>query len=354
MNIKTPGAPALRPPGAVKRKSLTTQDEWVRESLLEPGRTLPLVVEPAIDQVDLAAWARGHRDWIENRLRKHGAILFRGFPVASTGEFETVVAAASGDPIDYRDRTSPRSLVSGKVYTSTDHPADQRILLHNENSYSAVWPAKIFFYCVQPAETGGETPLADCRRVLARLDPALVERFRERGVTYQRNFGDGLGLPWQNAFGTEDPGAVEGFCRDFDIRLEWKDGGRLRTRQVRPALLRHPVTGEDVWFNQAALFHIATLEEPVRRELLSAFAEEDLPSHALYGDGSPIDAADVAAICEAYDAEAVGFPWRKHDVLMVDNAAVAHGRSAFTGARKIVVGMAEPRRWSEVVSEGVP
>jgi alpha-ketoglutarate-dependent taurine dioxygenase len=339
-NAKAPGIKNLR---SVRRKVVTgSRQDWVQEELLPAGRQLPLVLKPAMDEVDLIAWVRDFRQAIDSRLRSYGAILFRGFGLGSAGELEDLIAAVSGGLMGYEDRSSPRSLVSGNIYTSTDHPSDQSIALHNENSYSFTWPLKIFFFGLLPATSGGETPIADSRRVYQRLDPELRERFHRRRLMYVRNFGDGLGLPWQTAFQTEDPAAVEEFCRNADIETEWKSGGRLRTRQIRPAVARHPLGGEPVWFNQAHLFHVSGLAPEVRSELLAAFAEEDLPSNVYYGDGSPIEEPALDAIRAAYDAETIAFPWQQGDVLMLDNMLIAHGRAPFEGPRKIVVGMAEP------------
>jgi alpha-ketoglutarate-dependent taurine dioxygenase len=163
---------------------------------------------------------------------------------------------------------------------------------------------------------------------------------------YLRNFGDGLGLTWEQVFRTGDRAVVEAYCRSAGIEFFWKDDNRLRTRQVRPAIVKHPLSGEAVWFNQAALFHVTTLEPTVRERLLAEFDEEDLPLNSYYGDGSSIEPSVLDEVREAYRREAVTFPWRKGDVLMLDNVLVAHGRSAFAGHRQIVVGMAEPCAWA--------
>jgi alpha-ketoglutarate-dependent taurine dioxygenase len=106
--------------------------------------------------------------------------------------------------------------------------------------------------------------------------------------------------------------------------------------------LLHPRTGEAVWFNQAHLFHISSLPVDVKESLLSIFAPEDLPRNALYGDGSPIEPAALEEIRHAYAMEQVLFPWKNGDVLMLDNVLAAHGRTPFSGERKVLVGMSQP------------
>ena len=125
---------------------------------------------------------------------------------------------------------------------------------------------------------------------------------------YVRNFGDGFGLPWQTVFQTTNPAEVETFCRSHGIEFEWKKGNRLRTRQVRQAVAIHPKTGDIVWFNHAAFFHISTLEPNISEALLAEFLEEDLPHNTYYGDGSPIEPAVLDEIRTAYQQETVIFP----------------------------------------------
>ena len=104
---------------------------------------------------------------------------------------------------------------------------------------------------------------------------------------------------------------MEAFCREAGIELEWKEGGRLRTWQVCPGVAVHPRTGETVWFNQAHLFHISSLEDEVRRQLLSAFEPQDLPRNACFGDGSPINDEDLDNVRRAYEAESIFFGWNR-------------------------------------------
>ncbi|MGB8509562.1 MAG: TauD/TfdA family dioxygenase [Pyrinomonadaceae bacterium] len=335
----------LKRPGDFKRRAVSVLAEGATEGLVEARllqeeRSLPLLVQPQIAGVNLTAWASKNRTLIAARLAQHGAVLFRNF-AAAVSEFEQFIRAVSGETLEYADQSSPRTKVSGNVYTSTDYPASQAIHLHNENSYSYAFPQKLFFACVTAPAQGGETPIADSRKIYERIAPAIRARFMEKQVKYVRNFGDGFGLDWRVVFQTGDRATVEAYCRRNDINCEWKDGDRLRTTQVRPAIVRHPATGEMVWFNHAVFFHITTMDAAFQEALLSDFAEEDLPSNTFYGDGTQIEPEVLAALREAYRQETVAFRWREGDVLMIDNLLTAHGRAPYGGERKIVVGMSE-------------
>jgi alpha-ketoglutarate-dependent taurine dioxygenase len=337
-----PEVTSLKSLGAIKRRTVIVSSAALVRFAALPAGDLPLLVEPAVAGVDLATWAASNRELLEEKLHRHGGILFRGFNLQGPEDLEAVIRAVSAELLEYRERSSPRTAVKGNVYTSTDYPADQPIFLHNENSYQKEWPLKIFFLCRQPPPEGGETPLADCRKVLSRIAPEIRERFASRRWTYVRNFGDGFGLAWQTVFQTSDKQAVERHCLEKDIKVEWKDGDRLRTRAVRSALARHPKTGELLWFNHATFFHISTLEPGVRDALQAEFAADELPANTYYGDGQPIEPEVMEHLRAAYRSETVSFRWQQGDLLMLDNMLVAHARAPYRGPREILVGMAEP------------
>ena len=322
-----------------RRKAIALSAEaLVKERLLRADAGLPLVLEPAVDALSLTEWTSNNRDSIVQKLRTHGAILFRGFNPNSVEEFEQFLRLLVGDLLPYSYRSTPRSEVSGRIYTSTEYPAHQSIPLHNEMSYTREWPGMLGFFCVEPAPEGGETPIADSRRVFNLIAPAIRETFINKGVMYVRNYGEALDLSWENVFQTSDRAEVEAYCRKTDIQFEWKDQDILRTSQVCQAVANHPQTGEPVWFNQAHLFHVSSLDSTVRDSLLS-LADGEPPRNAYYGDGTSIEESALEQIREIYTKEAVVFGWQKHDILLLDNMLAAHGRRPFRGARKIVVGM---------------
>ena len=326
-----------------RRKPINlSQEKLIKTDFFKSEQRLPLLVEPLVDGIDLAVWATSNLEWIETQILNYGGVLFRNFNINKVNGFEHFIKIISEKLIEYSYRSTPRSQVSGKIYTSTEYPAEQSIPLHNEMAYSRNWPMKIWFCCVEAAEKGGATPIADSRKVFQRINPKIKEKFIEKKIMYVRNYGQGLDLQWENAFQTTDKSFVTSYCRDAGIEFEWRDGNDLRTCQVCQVVAAHPKTGEMVWFNQAHLFHISSLKAEVRESLLTMIQEEDLPRNALYGDGSKIENSVIEEIKEIYQQEAILFPWKEGDILMLDNMLTCHGRQPFAGKRKVVVGMAEP------------
>ncbi len=306
---------------------------------------LPLIVvnpEPG-DPEALRTWYETHRDWAEAQLLVHGAILFRGFGVASAAHLDRAVALLGGPSLDYVDGNSPRRKLANGIYTSTEYPPEFFISLHNELSYSPRWPARVFFCCVTPAAEGGETPLVDSRKLLRALPDRVRETFTGKGIRYIRNLhaGRGFGPSWQTTFETDDRQVVETFCRTTGTDFRWNDDGSLSVTQIRPATARHPRTGEEVWFNQADQFHPSTHPRPIYESILALYdGREDLmPQTATFGDGTPIDPLLLDEVRRTAGEQMRLFPWQEGDLLMVDNMLVAHGRRPYRGERKVLVGM---------------
>ncbi len=297
-------------------------------------------VEAKTEGLSLEEWASANPERISASLMKHGAMLFRGFNV-TLEKFQAFVRGAFGEPLDYHERSSPRTAVGAGVYSSTDYPASQRIFFHNENSYQQTWPGKLIFLCQVAAPEGGATPLSNIRAVTRKIEGPIARKFREKGVLYVRNYGPEIGLAWQEVFQTTNPQAVDAYCGNAGIDHEWVDSEHLRTRQTRAAFIHHPKTGEELWFNHAAFFHISTLEASVRQTLLAELEENELPANTYYGDGTQLEEEVVEEIRAAYEDAAAKFEWQPKDVLVVENMLAAHSREPFRGERKIVLSMAD-------------
>jgi len=273
-------------------------------------------------------------------LLKFGGILLRNFNVSSMSEFNRTALSICPNLLDYTYRSTPRKKLGGKIYTATEYPADRIIPLHNECSYTTSWPSKIFFFCAIPPQQGGQTPLADSRKVLEALSPDIVQTFEKKQVLYKRTYTQGVDLPWEEVFQTDKKDCVGAFCEKNNIQYEWSNTPlKLTTKQVAQAVAVHPKTQEKIWFNQAHLFHQSSLEKQSRELLLQYVGEDNFPRNSFYGDGSPISNEIIKYIHEAYKKESIIFDWKIGDILILDNHLMAHGRYPYEGERKIAVAM---------------
>jgi len=305
---------------------------------------LPLLVElEALTPGEFIAYYKTNQQEIQRKLSKAGAIKFSGVQIASLEDFQHIVDSVSSKFMSYVDGNSPRTKLSSNVYTSTEYDQTQRITMHNELSYSAKWPKKLFFSCIQPAETGGETLLADSREILNVMDPTILNEVEQRGVMYIRNLhgGRGMGPSWQDTFETDDPKQLEEYCRSYNIDFEWTDNGSLKLKQFSKGILEHS-TGEKVWFNQIDQFHPCHLGEEMFETMQLLYdSPENFPMYVTFGDGKPISEAMVHDILGCIDEVTLAPAWQKNEFVIVDNELVAHGRNSYTGSRRVLVAMSD-------------
>ncbi|RMH92928.1 TauD/TfdA family dioxygenase [Lysobacter pythonis] len=312
-------------------------------SCVDAARRFPLLVEPVETGSSIENAIADIGRLTDRLLYRHAGMLFRGFSVADLNVFDGFVRSFGHPPISYEFGSSQRSMLTKGVYTSTEFPKNRSIPLHNEQAYTTAWPMKIWLHCVIASPVGGETPVADSRRIYERIDPAIRERFERMHLLYVRNYGTGMDLSWQQTFGTESRGDVENFCHENGINVQWINDKQLRTEQLVQGTAWHPVTKVPVWFNQAHLFHASSQGAEVMAMLLDILGDaRNLPRHVFYGDGTPLEDSVLEHIRGVMAEESVKFPWRPGDIVMLDNMLAAHAREPFEGERKVVVSLAEP------------
>ncbi|NOU51315.1 TauD/TfdA family dioxygenase [Pseudoalteromonas sp. JBTF-M23] len=319
-----------------------TNLESVSVESLESIGGMKLLLNVDMGGKKLSQWCQDNAEQVQRLVSENGALLLRGLKVNSSKQFGELLETLFGGPLlEYVYRSTPRTSLKGNVYTATEYSSAEVIPQHNENAYSQSWPNRIGFLCMLPSQTGGATPISDSRYIYQNLPIEIRQKMEEKGIMYVRNYSN-VDLPWTEVFQTEDRAEVERYCAQNQLQCEWLDGDRLRTKQVNPAVAFHPQTGEKLWFNQAHLFHVSSLDDEVRKTMVETFGEEYLPRNCFYGDGSPIDERDLELIRELYRESTVRFDWQKHDVMLLDNMLFTHGRESFTGPRKILTGMAHP------------
>jgi alpha-ketoglutarate-dependent taurine dioxygenase len=289
---------------------------------------------------DAERWAAEHRDALRTLVAEHGLLLVRGLRLRDVAEIDAVFRRL-GSLMPEMEAFAPRQRYAHGVYSSSKWPPNQPMCMHHELSYALEPPSLMLFACLTAAASGGATPVADSPTVLDALPAALVERFEQAGWLLMRNYNEDIGASLTDAFGTDDRGAVESYCRAHAIDFEWRPDGALRTRQRRRAVVPHPINGRRCWFNQIAFLNEWTLDPELREYLVDVYGEDGLPFNTRFGNGDPIGADIVQTINETYEAHTVRERWEAGDLLLVDNIRTAHARERFEGPREVLVGMAD-------------
>jgi hypothetical protein len=108
------------------------------------------------------------------------------------------------------------------------------------DSYQPTWPMTFFLHCLEPPRAPGATPPADTREVVDGIDAPVREEFAGRGWMVVRNYGDEVGLPWQEAFNLT---GRDGVTRHRDV-LD-RSRARYRAAATRFDYRRDDVLGVD-------------------------------------------------------------------------------------------------------------
>jgi hypothetical protein len=318
---------------------------------LKISGSFPQIIEPELSGAPalICSWIDSNRDTLFYILNTSGAILLRGFSISDNITFRKVCTSITPDLRNYIGGDSPRVAIDDQIYTSTEYNNDLEVLLHNELSYGGWFPNFVMFGCMQPANIGGATHIADGRKILKDLPKDLVERFSRNDITYlqylpDKNHTSEYGKTWQETFETDNAQQVSGHLIKSQIKYEWTPFG-LRTRATRPAIQIHPHTLEVCWHNQADQWHreLSSIKDSVFRDSSDACDKtagtKTFGSHACFGNGEEISADDLLKIRQVSQKHEVLFNWQKGDLLILDNILTMHGRKPYSGERRIIVAM---------------
>ncbi len=297
---------------------------------------MPFVIDGTSSDTTYRDYVDAERNAIEDALRTYGAVLFRGFAIPGLETFEDFARLFCKTLYnEYGDLPTE----SGNVYQVTPHPHTESILFHNESSHLKSWPTKQLFYCYTPAKSGGQTPIADCRRIYRDLTESDKQYF-VNGLTYVRNFKHGIDVPWQEFFKTNDRKKVAAYCIEHEMEFDWKSDEELTISHKSLGITRHPVTGEMIFFNQFQLYH-PTFLNPDIRQFFDSLSPCEYVRNVFTFDGGPIPEDVALRVGALYEKHSVDFFWQLQDVLLVDNMLLAHARKPYMPPRKMYVIMGD-------------
>lgn len=319
---------------------------------------IPLVIEPVnknMSQQEFLTLLSENNDYFKKNLLKYGGLLFRNFPIHNENDFSNVIKGLNlGKFLDYIGGDSPRNKVQDGIYTSTEAPPSIKIPLHNELSFVNKYPKHIYFYCHIAPQEKGETIIGDARKVYEAVDEKVRKRLIDKGIKYVSSYYYKSGLmnllnkmqrshkSWIDVFETTDKQKVEKLCRDNDFEYKWNQNDWVTIGQTRPPVMVHPITQENVWFNQIHLYDFNPKLLGMWRYIGAKifYCRKHMRLHEVfYADGTKIPREDIYHIMDVLDANTVHFPWKKGDVMVLDNVLAMHGRATFTGKRRVLTAL---------------
>ena len=330
--------------------------DWFKTRYLNDEK-LPLVIEPAreLSKKEFFDLLSKNKEFFKESLLKNGGLLFRNFPMQGHPDFAQFIKNLDTGPfLDYIGGDSPRNKITEGIYTSTEAPPSIKIPLHNELSFVKNHPTHIYFFCEIASPIGGETILADARKVYKTLDDSLKERFNQKGLKYEScyyhkskvmefiNWLQPCHKSWIQVFETENKEEIEKKCLENEFGWKWNKNDWIQISQTRPAIKEHPITKEPVWFNQVHLFDFNPKLLGWWRYVGAKifYCRQHTKLHtASFADNSVIPRADLYNIMSNLDANTLAFPWQKGDALVLDNILTMHGRAPFSGKRRILAAM---------------
>ncbi len=332
------------------------EQHYVNQSLL------PIVWQ--IKQTDVQTipatteWFCNMREEINHILNDTGALLIRGLnQIATAKDFQNIITILSSQLMDYIGGTSPRDSVYGRIMTATNIPATWSIPLHQEMSYTLNPPDRIAFFCLKASEQGGDSTLGDMRSITKKIPDELCTQFNKHGLQLRRYLPSrhsqvskpGLIKTWEDVFGCDDLEQAYAIAQEKSWRIEshFSDGLYL-WQEVLPAMKQHPNHSDSIWFNQIHMFtpvgSLIWAEQDGRKEdqqQIESFRnnQDEIFDNTFLGNGQFVNDEEVRLIADLLKQHEIRVKLQPHDMLILDNTLIAHGRRPFTGTREILVAL---------------
>ncbi|KAI3978126.1 hypothetical protein MKX01_012957 [Papaver californicum] len=172
------------------------------------------------------------------------------------------------------------------------------------------YPSKLFFYCEEEPENGGETPIVLSHVIYEKMKvrfPEFVEKLDKNGLIYTRILGaeddpsSPIGRGWQAA--------------RLGMKLEWTEDGVKTVMGPIPAIKYENKGPQD----------LDGRSDPVKA--------------VTFVDGTPLPSDVIHECLKLLEEECVASPWQKGDVILIDNLAVLHSRRPFNPPRRILASL---------------
>lgn len=227
-------------------------------------------------------------------------------------------------------------------------PPDQPIPFHHELAQLPQPPSYIFFYCDIPTQDGGETPIIDSTavyRFTKEQHPDFLEKLVAEGARYARTLpatddpSSPIGRSYQNAFAVASREELDAKLAQRDgCEWYWLEDGSVRvTTEAVPAIRLVGAHCQNhvyqyTFANSVVAAYLGWQDTRNDRFEALTFGKS--------GDKMPSDVLE--SIAKFMEGHRVVYPWRKGDILALNNQLVMHSRNPFSGERRVLASIWGP------------
>ena len=204
-------------------------------------------------------------------VAKYGAVLFRGFGIASDEDFENTVLSIKGlRGISQAFMAEEGRIHAGKskfvLHTNAVYKTGGTLYLggfHSENYYSSDVPAYISFCCLEPSLMGGETGIINMEKVYQRLDADLKNKLEKTNFFVCKWLVSDVA----NRYKISEE-LIEKLCKRFKLPIV----GEGRDKFIllyKPNVFEHPITKKRAL--QINLFELQNLNKELQKAFMNDY-----------------------------------------------------------------------------------
>lgn len=265
------------------------------------------------------------KDFVEisRYIDNNDAVLLRGFNIKNGDDFKAFSGALCEVFRPYAGGAFEREMVNGdNTLLEVSGGKTSLVPLHGEMYYSAIRPSRLWFFCETPPGIGGETQVCNCRAFYQGLSETTKQELASRNVSYIVKYTD---REWQVIFQTSDLDVVRAYCKEAGMTLNMLEAGGVETVYTTSPLLK--TSSDDMLF-------INNLITILGQEYVMGGSSRIVR----WENGEKIPLSMFQEFIRVSDQLAYNHKWQYHDLLVLNNNKVLHGRTQVTDQnRRILV-----------------
>lgn len=334
-----------------------------------------LEITPTYDRSPefLQEWIKDNYQLIQDKLALHGGILFKDFEIKNAEDFENIALSIEPDLADKHIFDGAVCTKRTKFVSDVASPKIKKMLtplsLHNEDSFVGTVPSKIMFCSLNSAPWGGESLVADCRKVYASLPQKIKDKYYNKKLISTLVLEDKLFLA--NSQILKNIQHIAEFSKNNGAEtVERILDDMTKFTFTIPTTLTSPFSKEIVWFNtlHQAVFYNKCIDIWMAYKQLGGFSNriksiwliflsllQDFTLYVKAGrhplkmhdckllDGQDITAWDRIQMGLAFWENTSVLRLKDGDFFVLDNRLAAHGRMPYKGRRLMVSAMTKPK-----------